>query len=417
MNMRINRQTHSRRGAVAPLMAIMIPVLLMLCGFVVNIAYMQLNRTQLRVATDAAARAAGRAFSEFQDQEDDTVQIAIDYAVSTAAMNQVGAKQVQLNPAENSSSDPDALDEITFGLSDRLDNGYGRYTFDAQDRTAVRNKTQKATSIRIVGRRTNDSLGGSIQMLFAGWGPFSEFEPVVASTTTQVDRDIALVLDRSGSMLEYKDWPSLETHAQQLYDQGKISYNEWYYGGRENTTIGYRTYPYRSWQGYPVNAYQNDRYWHLYEEGHIDEFEYAKDMRDRASVNQNGRANQYGSTSPAPRHSRWAQLEVAVDEFLKVLEETDQEERVSLISFNTSGSKNLGLTARLRPDPQQGEFDLAQKRHQRQRRYVKGPGFHQESFHKSVGPALRCQNHRGVDGWYSQYGHHAAASHGYATGQ
>lgn len=146
-----------------------------------------------------------------------------------------------------------------------------------------------------------------------------------------------------------KDWPSLKLHAQQLYDAGKISYNEWYYGGRQNTTIGYRTYPYRSWQGDPVNAYQNDRFYNLFTAGYIDEWEYAKDMRDRATVNQDGRANQYGSSSAAPRHSRWAQLEVAVDEFLKVLEETDQEERVSMITFNSSAQQNLGLTGSFTP--------------------------------------------------------------------
>ena len=309
---------------------------------------MQLNRTELRVATDAAARAAGRAFSEFQNQEDDTVQIAIDYAVSTAAMNSVGANYLQLDGLENTSEDPDALDEITFGLSTRLDNGFGRYSFSPQDRSAVRNKTEQSTAIRIIGRRTTDSLGGSIQMLFAGWGPFSEFQPIVAATATQIDRDIALVLDRSGSMLEYKDWETLETAILNLYYQNQISYSEWYYGGRENTWIGERTYPYRTWQSWPVYEYQYNKYWNLYDDGFFDEYEYARDMTDRAPPS-NGRVRQYNSNDPAPRHSRWAQLDDAVNAFLDVLDGTDQEERVSMTTFNSDSYKDLPLAADFDP--------------------------------------------------------------------
>ena len=81
----------ARRGAVAPLMALLIPVILLICGICVNFAYMQLNRTELRVATDAAARAAGRAFSEFQSVDD-----AVDYAVTTGRMNNVGPNPLEI---------------------------------------------------------------------------------------------------------------------------------------------------------------------------------------------------------------------------------------------------------------------------------------------------------------------------------
>ncbi len=44
-----------RKGAIVPLFLVLLPVLLILCGFAINLAYMQLVSTELKVATDAAA--------------------------------------------------------------------------------------------------------------------------------------------------------------------------------------------------------------------------------------------------------------------------------------------------------------------------------------------------------------------------
>ena len=96
-----------RRGAIAPLMAFLIPVVLLLCGVCVNFAYMQLCRTELRVATDSAARAAGRALSEFQN-----IDVAIDYAVTTGRMNNIGQNPLEIDPAE-------AEGEILLGMARR----------------------------------------------------------------------------------------------------------------------------------------------------------------------------------------------------------------------------------------------------------------------------------------------------------
>ena len=58
--------TSKRRGAMVVLIAMMLVILLMTVTFSVDVAYMQLSRTELRVATDAAARAAAEAFSRQQ---------------------------------------------------------------------------------------------------------------------------------------------------------------------------------------------------------------------------------------------------------------------------------------------------------------------------------------------------------------
>ena len=63
-------QAKRRRGNFSALMGFTLPVLAMLAAFSINLAHMQLTRTELIVATDAAAKASGRAFSEMQTVSD-----------------------------------------------------------------------------------------------------------------------------------------------------------------------------------------------------------------------------------------------------------------------------------------------------------------------------------------------------------
>jgi len=50
----------SRSGAIAVLVAIILPMILALIVLFIGVAQIQLARAELRVSTDAAARAAGR---------------------------------------------------------------------------------------------------------------------------------------------------------------------------------------------------------------------------------------------------------------------------------------------------------------------------------------------------------------------
>ena len=60
-----------RVGAILPLFALILPVLAIIAAFTINIAYLQLTRTELMVATDAAAELVV-AISQSQSQEDVT---------------------------------------------------------------------------------------------------------------------------------------------------------------------------------------------------------------------------------------------------------------------------------------------------------------------------------------------------------
>ena len=59
----LTQRDDSRRGGITVLMAFVLPMLALLAAFCINLAQMQLVKTELAIATDAAARAGGRAFS------------------------------------------------------------------------------------------------------------------------------------------------------------------------------------------------------------------------------------------------------------------------------------------------------------------------------------------------------------------
>ena len=73
-----------RRAVILPMFAILLPILLIVCFMVINLAQMQLTRTELKIATDAAARAGGRAWSKHHD-----VAVARQFASTAAELNDV----------------------------------------------------------------------------------------------------------------------------------------------------------------------------------------------------------------------------------------------------------------------------------------------------------------------------------------
>src|SRR5690606_4576035 len=61
---------------------------------------------------------------------------------------------------------------------------------------------KRPNAVRVTGRRTQGSAAGPVDLLFAGVLGVRQFEPIETATSTQLDRDICLVVDRSGSMME-----------------------------------------------------------------------------------------------------------------------------------------------------------------------------------------------------------------------
>lgn len=332
-----------RRGAVLPLFAILLPVLLMLCGFAINVAYMQLTRTELKIATDAGARAGGRAWSATQD-----VDQAKQYAFLGAKANYVAGTRLRPFKA-------DAKNEIEFGLATSAG---GRYTFVKKNTNAVKNGTTAANSIRVVGRRDTGSRDGVVPLMIGGVGSTTTFEPVTTATCIQLDRDVSLVMDKSGSMA----YPTNDRLCAEVLDElltlNLITQNE-----LDQALFGIEDPVVAGWHPNTQNAIIYSRNWSanvlnrvantpgLLGTGVPDDLtdppQTTRRYNNGFTAEQIGNVLNYGTdinvyndgtgTGPAPRFSRWEILGDAVEAFLDVFENSPQEETASLITFSQPG--------------------------------------------------------------------------------
>ncbi|MFI4875045.1 MAG: VWA domain-containing protein [Blastopirellula sp. JB062] len=172
---RKSRSPYRRRGAVLILVACLLPLILWMAAFCIDVAYMQLTRTELRIATDAAARAGARTLSLEQD-----AALAHQSAIDYAAKNNVAGNTLTLEDRD-----------VQIGLSVRT-NDVGRFEF--------RPGGTLLNSVHVTGRRTLQSPDGAVRLYLTPIFGHEFFQPVSDATASQIDRDIALVVDRSGSM-------------------------------------------------------------------------------------------------------------------------------------------------------------------------------------------------------------------------
>lgn len=174
----------SRRGAMLALIAVSLFVILAFLALSVDLAYMQLSRSELRVATDAAARAAVESLSREQ-----SVSKAITAARQIAEANEVAGQPLILG-------DQDII--------------LGRMAFQTGTKWEFFPNEEPYNAIRILGRRTAGSRSGPINLFFGGVSGDRQFETQISSTAANLDRDVALVIDHSGSMLWYNRWKGLQ---------------------------------------------------------------------------------------------------------------------------------------------------------------------------------------------------------------
>ena len=300
----------NRKAAVAPLFAFLLPALLALCALAINVSQLQLTSTELKIATDVAAHAGGRAMS--LEQSTDAAWDAVTWA---ASLNDVAGRPLIVPEDEN---------HIQFGQSTRSQGGHGRYDFNVVSRAAVDNGSESANSVSVIGEV-------DLPLFFRGLRRNTGSSPATESitnvdlsrrsTATQVDRDIALILDRSGSMLFFKDDDALIDGLNTLFQAGQIGLDE------RNAAV-----PFLLNRRYSDNVINQ-----LYTLG--DEFgEYAEDWMEKRSYSQS-------QSTGAPRHSRWALMLEGVDAFVEVLETTDQDELVSLTTFQATATFDVPLTS------------------------------------------------------------------------
>lgn len=173
MNLRI--RSRKRRGAMLILILVMLIGFMATVAFSVDIAHMHLSRSELRSATDAAAQAASQELSRSFSQSQ-----AIAKGKEIALANAVNGDGLLL-----------ANSDFQFGRSE-LNDSTNRFEFTAADRPF--------NSVRVTGRRTAGSPSGPIPLFFGNVLGFSQFEPRISAAATYIERDVVLVVDRSGSM-------------------------------------------------------------------------------------------------------------------------------------------------------------------------------------------------------------------------
>ncbi len=178
------RVASQRQGAMMVLVAVLLVILFVAAAFAIDIAYMHATRAELRTATDAAARAASEALGRLQDTD-----AAIQAAIDIAAENRVANKPLELARADIVLGNHTILPDGSFQFNEGL---------------------QPFTSIQVRGRRVEGSPSGPVPLFFGPLLGVTEFEPVQFATASRLDRDIALVLDVSGSMGNFGRFEALQ---------------------------------------------------------------------------------------------------------------------------------------------------------------------------------------------------------------
>ena len=165
-------KNRKRRGATIVLIVIMLPILFTLSAMAISLSYTQLIRTELQIATDVSGRAAGRVYSLTADRDQ-----AFNAARLVAGRNTIGGEAFVIN-----------RDDLVFGTAERSSIGE-RYSFAE---STISNSVQLTTDPVASG------IGAT--PFFSGFSPSTRLSPTKSAVSTIIELDIALVIDRSGSM-------------------------------------------------------------------------------------------------------------------------------------------------------------------------------------------------------------------------
>ncbi|MEO8271632.1 MAG: hypothetical protein ABI557_18055, partial [Aureliella sp.] len=178
----MKRHHPNRKGTIIVLSAFMLAMLSIIAALCMNSAYIALAKTEMRLATDAAAKAASISYG-MQADPDMTESARIAYARlrgrQICQRHMVAGAPLQIRNID-----------VSFGNATPMANGRFEFTLNG---TPTNSTQVHASFVR---------RAGSVAALPA-LGKFlgrEEFELEENSIATRVDNDICLVVDRSGSM-------------------------------------------------------------------------------------------------------------------------------------------------------------------------------------------------------------------------
>jgi hypothetical protein len=205
----------NRDGAIIPLLAMLLPVLLILCGFAINLAYYQLTTTELKIATDVASHAGGRSLNVYQNMDQPTADKVVTKMQQTIdnyyQRNEV-AGQTLTPPADFSSY----IELYALG-SDQKYIDQSAYDGGISESEARSGEIFNGVSVSAIA---------NTESVFNVAGINRYFSPERNSVTRQNERDISIVIDKSGSMLLHNNDPLLKQAIIDLENDGVISERE-----------------------------------------------------------------------------------------------------------------------------------------------------------------------------------------------
>ncbi|WP_404310759.1 vWA domain-containing protein [Neorhodopirellula lusitana] len=172
-----HKETPQRTGSVMVLLVVLLPVLFVLSSYAINIAYIEAVNADVQIATDVAVQAAGRAYMETGDE-----------AAALAAAQQAASR----NPVSGVTI-PIGASDLDFGISQRQSISEG-YTFN------VVSDGEPGNAVRLTTRTLNESSSNLIPPIFPTMGVDIQIRPNARAISTRSTMDVALVIDRSGSM-------------------------------------------------------------------------------------------------------------------------------------------------------------------------------------------------------------------------
>jgi Mg-chelatase subunit ChlD len=158
---------------------------------------MHVTRSELRTATDAAAKAAMESLGREQK-----TSAAVDAALRVAKENQVAGKGLTLD-----------RNQIVFGTATA--SGKGGFDF----REGGGGSGNPLNAVRVTGQRTTGSPDGTVSLMFGSLFGVSNFQPQAIAAAARSERDIALVLDVSGSMAQFGRFDGLKNAMKVFLDE------------------------------------------------------------------------------------------------------------------------------------------------------------------------------------------------------
>ena len=171
-------RSRSRKGSLMLLAASVFFTLTVLAGFAINIAYMEMVRTEQRVATDAAAKAALVALGQSQSRE-----AAIEAALYVGNMHKIAGRNLALK-----------AEDVVIGSSTPMQNGSYRFTpYDS-------NSVDVTNAVRVECNLSRVVEGGVPLVLTPSLLGNGKLNYKQQAAATRIEMDVCLVVDRSGSM-------------------------------------------------------------------------------------------------------------------------------------------------------------------------------------------------------------------------